>query len=166
MQRSDNRRFQRRTTMYKKPAVKQPQLELTLDHFPDLSMSYVSKEPKYTTSTEWISAVSKKTEDNVRRFSNSDSFIGKYDSEGNPAYGNLMFANGNTYYGPIFTSWPQDNEPQMIEIPDPDEEYSFIYYEDTDEQDVDPYQNYGEMVYPDGKSFWGVFCFDSSKWNN
>jgi hypothetical protein len=44
-------------------------------------------------------------------------------------------------------------------MPDPNDEYSFVYYYE-EKHDVDPHRNYGEMVYPDGKSFWGVFCFD------
>lgn len=155
MQRN-NIRFQRRNTLPEKPVQK---LDLNAENFPDLSTTDVSRGPVVVTNTDWKSAITSKVEENIRRFSNGDSFIGEYDENGHPAYGKLMFANGNTYCGPIFTSWPQDPEPYYEEMPDPNNEYSFVYYYGEDEY-VDPYQNYGEMIYPDGKSFWGVFCFD------
>jgi len=156
-------RFQRRNVMQSK--VEKPKLELTAENFPDLPMSDISRGPAAQTNTDWITMISKRTEDNIRRFSNGDSFIGDYDQAGNPSYGKLMFANGNTYYGPIFKSFPNDSEQQLEEIPDPNDKYSFIYYDYIqDEQEADPYQNYGEMVYSDGRIFSGVFCFDDSKW--
>lgn len=159
-------RFQRRNVVPSK--VEKPKLDLTEENFPDLPMSDISRGPATQTNTDWISAISSRTEENIRRFSNGDAFVGDYDKHGNPSYGKLMFANGNTYYGPIFTSWPNkgdDSELYMEEIPDPTDKYSFVYYDYIQDEQLDTYRNYGEMVYPDGRTFSGVFCFDDSKWS-
>jgi hypothetical protein len=132
-------------------------LDLSTQSFPDLSMNTL---PIHSKPVEWGADMVVKTNLPFRQFANGDVFEGEFDQHGNPIRGKLMFANGNTYYGPIFTSWPQDPEPYYEEMPDPDDEYSFVYYYE-DQEDIDPYRNYGEMVYPDGKSFWGVFCFDN-----
>jgi len=131
-------------------------LDLSTQNFPDLSMNPL---PIHSKHIEWGADMITKTNVPTRKFANGDVFEGEFDQDGNPIRGKLMLANGNTYYGPIFTSWPQESEPYYEEMPDPNDEYSFVYYY-KEYQDVDPYWNYGEMVYKDGKSFWGVFCFD------
>jgi hypothetical protein len=131
-------------------------LDLSTQSFPDLSMNPLPIHPK---PVEWGADMITKTNAPIRQFTNGDIFEGEFDKNGNPINGKLTFKNGNIYYGPIFTSWPQDPEPYYEEMPDPNDEYSFVYYYE-EHPDVDPYRNYGEMVYPDGTSFWGVFCFD------
>jgi hypothetical protein len=115
--------------------------------------------PIHPKPVEWGADMITKTNAPIRQFANGDVFEGEFDKNDNPTYGKLILKNGNTYYGPIFTSWSQDPEPYYEEMPDPNDEYSFVYYYE-EQPDVDPYRNYGEMVYKDGTSFWGVFCFD------
>jgi hypothetical protein len=111
-------------------------------------------EPK----SNWLEAISMRNNENITRYSNGDSFEGDFDDDGLPAYGKMIFANGNVYYGPINTSWQIQRENGLSEddeLEEYEDEYSYI----------DDYENYGEMFYPDGRSFYGAFCFPSkSQW--
>jgi hypothetical protein len=99
-----------------------------------------------------------------------DIFKGQCDNNGVPNYGKISFGNGDTYHGPIFTSFPKNDEEFTVGNDDYNdydedcEEYEedeyFDYEQFTYEQD--PYENYGEMIYKDGRSFRGVFCFGKS----
>jgi hypothetical protein len=80
---------------------------------------------------------------NARVFDNGDVFDGDYDETGQPAYGTLRFSNGNIYRGPIHYSWPQDEDAEDWEW-------------EEEEQWANPY---GELRFPDGRRFRGVFCF-------
>jgi len=99
-----------------------------------------------------------------------DIFKGQCDNNGVPTYGKISFGNGDTYRGPIFTSFPKNEEELTLDnddYKDCDEDYEeyeedecFDYEQVPYEQD--PYENYGEMIYKDGRSFRGVFCFGQS----
>jgi hypothetical protein len=95
-----------------------------------------------------------------------DIFKGQCDNHGVPTYGKISFGNGDIYRGPIFTSFPKNDEELTRDIVEEyeEEEYEEEEYEE-DEQfpyEQDPYVNYGEMRYKDGSSFRGVFCFGQS----
>jgi len=84
---------------------------------------------------------------NARVFDNGDVFDGDYDETGQPAYGTLRFSNGNIYRGPIHYAWPKEY--------DEDEDKEDWEWEE-EEQWANPY---GELRFPDGRRFRGVFCF-------
>jgi hypothetical protein len=124
-------------------------LKLTIEEFPELP--FISK-PTPVIKNDWAAIINKDSTPEQHQIID-DIFEGEVDENHVPVYGKITFANGNIYTGPIFTSFPKDDE----DIEDVDDQYDenneFEYYE------RDPYANYGEMLYPDGSSFWGVFCF-------
>uniref|UniRef100_A0A6C0B326 Uncharacterized protein n=1 Tax=viral metagenome TaxID=1070528 RepID=A0A6C0B326_9ZZZZ len=149
-------------------------------HFPLLtSVSELASE-KPVWNCEKISRFS----DNAKYFENGDVYEGYFDELGLPCYGKMTFANGNVYHGPIRDLWikddEQDDEEEEVDsdgwiskVPcdlatrneetiSEDEYYDDYYYE---EDEPEKEQTYGKMTYPDGKVFWGVFCFaQRSKW--
>lgn len=122
----------------------------TYDDFPELQ----STEPFVKDNKSSWSSIVNKDPVNDNDASSHDRFEGYCDEQGSPIYGKINFANGNIYKGPVFSSFPQD-----VEIQDDESDAVFDFEDETIEYDRDPYENYGEMIYPDGTSFWGVFCF-------
>lgn len=125
--------------------------KFTPDDFPELP--FADKTDNSSNKSKWTVVVNKDTEYDFKALM-MDKFEGYYDDQGVPIYGKIDFANGNTYTGPIFSSFPQD-----VEIQHDESDTVFEFQDETIEYDRDPYENYGEMIYPDGTSFWGVFCF-------
>ena len=80
----------------------------------------------------------------------NDEFHGDCDESGLPIYGKISFSNGNVYRGPIFTECPKFDEWELEnEMSDDPIDYYF-----------DPCDFYGEMIYSEGTSFYGQFCFE------
>jgi hypothetical protein len=104
--------------------------------------------------TEWIS---KKTPESAVNTQPFDIYEGSYDENSVPIYGKIIFANGDVYRGPIFTSFPKEDI-----IYEHDEYNSYDSMKEYEEYEQDPYENYGEMHYANGKVFSGVFCFGKS----
>jgi hypothetical protein len=149
-------------------------------HFPLLTSVIELAPEKPVWNCEKISRFS----DTAKYFNNGDVYEGDFDELGLPCYGKMTFANGNVYYGPIRDHWNNNeieeeeekvdsdgwiskvprglairNEETILE----DEYYDDYYYEE--EYKLEEEQTYGKMTYPDGKVFWGVFCFaQRSEW--
>lgn len=126
-------------------------IKFTKDDFPELPQTNTSNN-SYDKNM-WSSIINKHI-DGDRNTSTHDTFEGYYDGQGSPIYGKIDFANGNIYKGPIFNLFPQE-----IEVSDDDSEKSIYFEDESIEYERDPYENYGEMIYPNGTTFWGVFCF-------
>jgi len=140
-------------------------IQMTSQDFPELSVSQNLRETTTESKADWLSAISAYKYSNIRTFANGDSFEGEYDIHGNPIRGKLMFANGNTYYGPINTSWKIQKED--TDGHESEECYSQTQSHDQEnstDYDNNQYTDYGEMVYADGSSFWGIFCFKDNVW--
>jgi hypothetical protein len=112
------------------------------------------KEPTTANSAikNWSAFLSQDAQKCDERNQETDRFDGECDANGLPIYGKIKFSNGNVYRGPIYTEWPKfdewELENEMLDEP-------FEYY-------YDPCDYYGEMVYADGTSFYGQFCFGKS----
>jgi hypothetical protein len=111
----------------------------------------------------WPKLVGRKLSETARINKNGDAFDGVYDDNGLPVYGKIMFANGNVYEGCVHSVWYKDEE-EFDDCDDDQEECFDEYYEEY-QTDWFMYSNYGVMTYPDGKKFYGSFCFpDKDKW--
>jgi hypothetical protein len=103
------------------------------------------------------------THKTAKIYKNGDAFDGIYDDNGLPVYGKIMFANGNIYEGCVHSVWHKDDE--EFDDCDDDQEECFGEYYEEDQTDWFMYSNYGVMTYPDGKKFYGSFCFpEKHKW--
>jgi hypothetical protein len=104
--------------------------------------------------------------DNAKYFENGDVYEGTFDELGLPCYGKMTFANGNVYEGPIRDYWIKDDEEEQDEEEETTEEaICEDEYYDYEEEEQEEEQIYGKMTYPDGRVFWGSFCFaQRSKW--
>ena len=147
-------------------------IKFTEAEFPILSGTTVARQSQ---NKDWINK--KKNADVL--IQKHDIFEGKCNDEtGMPMYGKISFVNGDIYEGPIFTSFPKynddegnDDEREYVEDEYDEDEYDEDEYDedkydedgyDEGEYEKDPYENYGEMIYKDGTSFWGIFCFGQS----
>jgi hypothetical protein len=110
-------------------------------------------------SPGWPKIVGRKLSETAKIYKNGDAFDGVYDDNGFPVYGKIMFTNGNVYEGCVNSAWIKEDEDLEEQEEDFDE-----YYEE-DQTDWFLYSNYGIMTYPDGKKFYGSFCFpDKERW--
>jgi len=119
----------------------------------------------------WPHNNSQRKSENLKVLKNGDIFEGYYDENGYPIFGKIRYVNGNVYEGPIKDYWDFGNNDED-DIDDFDED---LYDEKTDTNyseysEEEYYDNYfydrnGLMTYPDGKQFYGLFCFpDKKKW--
>jgi hypothetical protein len=120
--------------------------------FPELpeTRSYVQQSSGTTNWSDIVNQYAQKCDEIRNKV--ADVFDGEYDEDGLPIYGKIRFSNGNVYRGPIFTEWPKYDEWEL-ENEMSDEPVDFNY---------DSYDYYGEMTYPDGSTFYGMFCFGKS----
>jgi hypothetical protein len=139
---------------YKNPFKKQ-ELDNSEKNFPALAKvadKILSKAPKWDCSETRVS-------DTEKVYPNGTRYDGYYDENGKPVHGKLTFKNGDVYKGPIRYSWENDDEEYEDLIDQTGYYYDNYYYNEYTDC------KYGVMTSPEGKEFWGVFCFsDPSKW--
>jgi hypothetical protein len=139
---------------YKNP-FKKAVLDVSEKSFPSLSSK---EENVQQVKVEWAHTNGNRISDNAKIYPNGDTFDGYYDEDGLPIWGKLTFINGNTYEGPIQSSWDKSGDRDDL-VDEPGDYYDSYYDEYFDDGRI------GVFTTPAGKQFYGVFCFgDKNKW--